>query len=207
VVHSVHAPQLDTTQSTAQAWVLQSLVSCFRFEHGKPPCKADTTTDRLRVWVPVPQVLEHCDFADQNDSSQCTGQAMPALQTFSWTPVQCALSLVLTTVALRVVVPPPQVLEQADHVCQEPNSQVIIEVNGALMRSARWAMRGFLAIAACKSLMNCQLSRISLMLSNCFSETLTKASPTMYLSSAFAMRRLAAEFALVNVILQSSGGT
>jgi hypothetical protein len=73
VLQLSHVPQLDTTQSTGQFWVLQAAVS-LRAPHSVPPFWAGVTTVRLRLWMPLPQDAEQEPKALQLVSTQLTGQ-------------------------------------------------------------------------------------------------------------------------------------
>jgi hypothetical protein len=74
LVHVDQAAQLLATQSTGHAWALQ--VNCSTAApHASPPWLETTRTDRLRVWTPLPHVVEHGVNMPQPDIAQSTGQA------------------------------------------------------------------------------------------------------------------------------------
>ena len=63
--------QADTAQSTGHGLV-HSMVSVSA-GHATPPFDGDVTMERVRVWVPLPQVSEHVPNALQADTTQSTG--------------------------------------------------------------------------------------------------------------------------------------
>jgi hypothetical protein len=67
------AAQVDTTQSTGQASVLQALV-CSNTGHCTPPWAAAVTMDRVDCWRPVPHDKEQAAQLPQELTSQSTGQ-------------------------------------------------------------------------------------------------------------------------------------
>ena len=74
LVQAVKADQPESLQSMGQAKVLQ--VGCSRrCTQPRPPKAAEVRTERVRVLVPVPQVLVQADQAVQRETLQSTGQA------------------------------------------------------------------------------------------------------------------------------------
>ena len=69
---ALYGDQALTTQSTAQCSTLQATVS-ERLGTGAPPCWESTITERVRVLVPPPQVIEHALKADQPETTGLTG--------------------------------------------------------------------------------------------------------------------------------------
>jgi hypothetical protein len=72
--HSVQAVHLETTQSTGQAFLPHSCV-WDETPQALPPLAAMRVVVRVRIWVPVPQVLEQVLYLDQAPWTQSTAQA------------------------------------------------------------------------------------------------------------------------------------
>ena len=74
-VHWVNSLHSLTSQCTVQGACSQGLCST-NGGHTLPPCAADTTTARLRVLVPEPQVTEQSSQPLNPDTSQFSGHGI-----------------------------------------------------------------------------------------------------------------------------------
>ena len=123
MVHAVQAPKAETTQCTAQACVLQLRVSCW-WSHGLPPV-AGWVTLRLRLCVPVLQLVLHVVHAPQADSTQCPGHGcwLHALCSFRYG--QAYPPKVAAVVTLRDLDcdPVPHDLVHVDHAPKDDTTQ------------------------------------------------------------------------------------
>jgi hypothetical protein len=90
-----------------------------------PPLDSADTTDRLRPWVPVPQVTLHADHADHPDCRQSAGHAWVLQDRASLVephalPPLCAATLMRRA---RVWAPVPQVTEHAPYADHADSAQ------------------------------------------------------------------------------------
>ena len=74
-VHTVHAPQSDTTQSFGQWWPLHICVSA-RCGQAMPPCCTVVVTERERVCEPPPHDRVHAPQAPKVPTAQSMGQEL-----------------------------------------------------------------------------------------------------------------------------------
>jgi hypothetical protein len=115
-VHRPHADHSDTTQSTAQACVLQATLSVSLPQRAPPHAAAKATARTLMV-VPAPHTAEQSPLGPQSVVTQSTGGSAAAqwhaavLQgavsdraAQGWPPAAAALP----TARVRSLVPPPQ---------------------------------------------------------------------------------------------------
>jgi hypothetical protein len=83
------ADQVETTQSTGQAWLLQDCIFALA-PQAMPPWAAAVVTVRVLVWEPPPQVEVQADQAAHWDCTQWTGQT---LLLHSWVSVDTPQAL------------------------------------------------------------------------------------------------------------------
>ena len=123
-----HAPQPVTTQSTGQGLSLQPRVSVSSGQMW-PPWLACQMTVRERLWLPPPQLTEHCAHADHSDTSQWTGQGPSAHSAISCSvghavpPWAAPIDTIRVRRRKATSVPTRQDSEQADHSDQAETSQ------------------------------------------------------------------------------------
>ena len=114
-MQALQADHEPTTQFTGQLCVLHAW-DCIKAGHATPPLAVATTTERVCVWVPPPQVAVHVDQLDQPLTMQCTGHAC-VLQRTLCVRAGHALPPCAAAVSMERLcdwVPPPQLVEHAD---------------------------------------------------------------------------------------------
>jgi hypothetical protein len=123
-VHSVHALNEDTVQSTAHGVSLQ-LLACVRYGHVLPD--GALTTERARVWTPDPHDREQALQAENEDISQWVEQApkkhgsSPLSDGHTMPPCpEC-----LTMMRVRNRIPVPHVTEHGENALHADTMQSI----------------------------------------------------------------------------------
>jgi hypothetical protein len=115
-VHDDHCCQLETTQSTGHASVLHDTVSWSSGQE-KPPWSLWVTTERERLFVPLPQDLVQAEYAEKALRTQCTGHG-PSVHTcisLRLPQMRPPWAAGVVTVRVRDCVPEPHVTEQLPH--------------------------------------------------------------------------------------------
>mmetsp|Transcript_3511 Transcript_3511/g.11581 ORF Transcript_3511/g.11581 Transcript_3511/m.11581 type:complete len:452 (-) Transcript_3511:558-1913(-) len=125
-VQDVHRSQSDHTQSTGQPSVLQGRETSDFPWHALPPNAAGVVMLRRRTRVPPPHVLLQFDQGLHSLHSQSTGQPSRLHRFCSWSPPWHSVPPFADSSAfrrVRMVRPPPHVLEQSDQLPQVVHSQ------------------------------------------------------------------------------------